>query len=101
MILRILQISSPVQPGNSGGPLLDEAGNIVGVVVAKFDALQFAAISKDVAQNINFAIKAAVVQTFLEANGIAGASSPSTLHLASEDIAEKAKSFTVFVECGH
>ncbi len=96
---RILQVSSPVQPGNSGGPLLDEAGNVVGIVVAKLDAIQFAAITKDMPQNINFAIKAAVVQTFLETNGIASTSLPSTLHLAADDIAEKAKSFTVFVEC--
>jgi S1-C subfamily serine protease len=96
---RILQISSPVQPGNSGGPLLDQNGNVVGVVVAKLDALRFASITHDVAQNINFAIKATVAQTFLEANGISNASSSSSIHLEPDSIAEKAKSFTVFVEC--
>ena len=36
---RILQITAPVQPGNSGGPLLDMAGNVVGIVTAKLNAI--------------------------------------------------------------
>jgi S1-C subfamily serine protease len=36
---RFLQISAPVQPGNSGGPLLDRNGSVVGIVVSKLNAL--------------------------------------------------------------
>lgn len=39
---RYLQISAAVQPGNSGGPLLDSGGNVVGMVSAKLNALKFA-----------------------------------------------------------
>jgi S1-C subfamily serine protease len=39
---RYLQISAAVQPGNSGGPLLDTSGNVVGVVAAKINAIKFA-----------------------------------------------------------
>jgi S1-C subfamily serine protease len=39
---RYLQISAPVQPGNSGRPLLDVSGHLVGIVTAKLDAVRIA-----------------------------------------------------------
>ena len=53
---RLIQITAPVQPGNSGGPVLDAAGNVVGVVVAKLDAIRIARSTGDIPQNVNFAI---------------------------------------------
>jgi S1-C subfamily serine protease len=44
---RYLQISAAVQPGNSGGPLLDTSGNVVGVVAAKINAIKFAKATGD------------------------------------------------------
>ena len=68
---RYLQISTPVQPGNSGGPLLDQNGNVVGVVSAKLNALKvMVATNGDIAQNVNFAIKSSVAVSFLDANGV-------------------------------
>ncbi|MGB4782255.1 MAG: serine protease [Candidatus Methylomirabilis sp.] len=43
---RLLQISAPAQPGNSGGPLLDEAGRVIGMIVSKLDALKVAEITR-------------------------------------------------------
>ena len=62
---RYLQISAPVQPGNSGGPLLDASGHLVGIVTAKLDAMRIARFG-DVPQNVNFALKAEVARTFLD-----------------------------------
>ena len=70
---RFLQMTVPVQPGNSGGPLLDLQGRVVGVVVAKLDAVRVASVTGDIPQNVNFAIKADVVQNFLRASGVARA----------------------------
>ena len=53
---RLLQITAPVQPGNSGGPLLDQSGNVIGVVVSKLDTLKIARATGDIPQNVNFAI---------------------------------------------
>jgi hypothetical protein len=50
------QISVPVQPGNSGGPLLDESGNVVGIVVSKL-GLEATKITGDIPQNVNYAVK--------------------------------------------
>ena len=52
------QISAPVEPGNSGGPLLDECGNVVGIVVSK--------LSPEIAQNVNYATKSTYALGLLE-----------------------------------
>lgn len=94
-----VQISAPVQPGNSGGPLLDKFGNVVGVIVAKLNVLGVAKYTNDVAQNVNFAIKASTAGSFLETNGVSPPSSEATKELDAPDLADRAKQFTVKVLC--
>ncbi len=96
---RYLQITAPVQPGNSGGPMLDSAGNLMGVVVSKLDAIRLARITGDMAQNVNFAINVNVLRAFLDANSLDYATASSGAAVPTTVIAEKAKGFTVLVEC--
>jgi len=96
---RYLQISAPVQPGNSGGPLLDRNGNVVGIVVAQLDALKIAAAIGDIPQNINFAIKASAAAAFLDAQHVLHAEDAGSLALSTPDIAEYAKELTMRVVC--
>jgi hypothetical protein len=102
---RFLQISAPVQPGNSGGPLFDRYGNVVGVVVAKLNALKIASATGDIPQNVNFAIKASVAIGFLDAQRVTySAEAPpppgSMLDaLSTPDIATRAQALAVQVVC--
>ena len=98
---RMMQISAPVQPGNSGGPLLDQAGNIVGVVTAKMDAIVMAQLTDDIAQNVNFALKASLVRDMLEVKEIDYETASSKEEQNTADIFEQAKKFTVLIECHH
>ncbi len=96
-----LQIDVPVQPGNSGGPLLDRRGLVVGVVVAKLNALRVAQMTGDIPQNINFAVKLAPLKALLDGNGVryVGGSAHDA-PLQNEEIALRARSFTTPVFCG-
>jgi S1-C subfamily serine protease len=60
------QISVPVQPGNSGGPLCDANGQVVGVVVARLSDMAAMKISGAVPQNVNYAVKARPVRQLLK-----------------------------------
>ena len=53
---RVFQITAPVQPGNGGGPVLDAFDHVVGVVVARLDALNKASVTNGLPPNVNFAI---------------------------------------------
>jgi hypothetical protein len=96
---RFLQITAPVQQGNSGGPLLDLAGNVVGVVVAKLDAIKVANLTGDIPQNVNFAVSAWSARAFLDAYNVPYEIAPSKPRLTPADVAERARQFTVLVEC--
>ena len=63
---RYFQISVPVQPGNSGGALVDERGNVVGVVSAKLSARAALASSGALPENVNYAVKSSYLLSFLE-----------------------------------
>lgn len=96
---RYIQITAPIQPGNSGGPLLDQSGNVIGVVAGKLDAVKIAEATGDIPQNVNFAIKAAVVRRFLDAHGVAYETASSIRKLEAADIGARARKFTAVVEC--
>lgn len=63
---RHFQISLPVQPGNSGGALVDASGNVVGLVVAKLSQRAALATTGTLAENVNYAVKSSFLLSFLE-----------------------------------
>lgn len=96
---RALQFTAPIQSGNSGGPLLDGDGAVVGVVSSKLNAVRVHEMTGDVPQNVNFAIKAALARGFLDAVGVEYRSRSSGNVRAATDIAAEARNFVLKIEC--
>ena len=94
-----IQITAPVQPGNSGGPVMDASGSVVGVVVAKLDALRSAIATGDIPQNVNFAVSLDILSEFLAKNKVTVREAPVAKGLDTATVAELAQSFTYRVEC--
>jgi hypothetical protein len=68
---------------------------VIGIVVAKLDALKVASATSDIPQNMNFAIKSSVAANFLDSSNIAYATGETGDYLSAADIAERARAFTV------
>jgi S1-C subfamily serine protease len=86
-----LQYDAASQHGNSGGPVLDASGNVIGVVSAKLDDAE--------TQLVNFATKSTILEGFLKANKVPFEKADLGEKLELPDIAEKAETFTVLVGC--
>lgn len=94
----LLQISTPIQPGNSGGPLFDMSGHVVGVIVAGLGK-KFFESDGTLAQNVNFAIKSSLAMSFLEASGVKYQTQDSASELRPADVARKGRPATVPIMC--
>ncbi|MDD5367285.1 MAG: serine protease, partial [Gallionellaceae bacterium] len=64
------QFSAEIQKGNSGGPVVAPDGSVIGVVQRKLDALKLAERSRDLPQNVNYALKSSVLLRFLRDGGV-------------------------------
>ncbi|MGA9777156.1 MAG: tetratricopeptide repeat-containing serine protease family protein [Verrucomicrobiia bacterium] len=96
---RYFQISVPVQPGNSGGALVDERGNVIGIVSAKLDASVALAASGALPENVNYAVKSSLLLSFLESvpDVDAKLKKPNTADEKFEDVVKSAQQAAVLV----
>ena len=93
------QISVPVQPGNSGGALVDNRGNAIGVVTAKLSQKAAINTTGTIAENVNYALKSSYVLILLESlpeisDKLADENSSE---MPSDKIAEKLQNSTYFI----
>jgi len=98
---RHLQISAAVQPGNSGGPLLDFGGAVVGVVAAKLDAIRMVRATGNLPENINFAIKTGALRDFLDNSAVMYRVTErrDVNNMETSEIAKNARGFTLLISC--
>lgn len=85
------QVSVEIQPGNSGGPLLDSSGRVIGVIVSTLLN----------GQNVNYAIKKEVLLHFLTSNKIPFPSKSATIQTipSREALVEKCEKAVYLIEC--
>lgn len=87
----IYQISAPIQPGNSGGPLFDSKGNVVGIVSAKHKG----------AENVGYAIKTSYLKNLME-SAVSTNILPQTNKMAGLNLSGKvklAKNYVYYITC--
>ena len=96
---RFFQISVPLQPGNSGGALVDARGNVVGIVSAKLDANAALLTSGALPENVNYAVKSSFLLNLLNSvPDLAGKlKAPDTSPREFEDVVKSAQQATVLV----
>ena len=96
---RYFQISLPVQPGNSGGALVDAHGNVVGIVAAKLDASAALAATGSLPENVNYTVKSSLLLSFLESvpDVAAKLKKPNTKDESFEDMVKSAQEAAVLV----
>jgi hypothetical protein len=90
---RYLQISTPIQPGNSGGSVIDKDGLLIGITAATLskDAADKIGIT---AQNVNFAIRSSVAEMFLQSLGISYQSQDGPTKNVAQSTADLAEKIT-------
>ena len=93
------QIDAAVQHGSSGGPIYDENGNIIGVVVSQLNKLKVAKAIGSLPELVNFGIKASTVKQFLNSSGLPSSWSRRSKRMSTKEIAKIAENQTVMVMC--
>lgn len=96
-----LQFSDALQEGNSGGPLLDGAGHVVGVVVAKGKLVRHdhSTGMRETVEEFDLAISLPAVRRFLSDNNVLFEEADSGIRHSARRIEDDARQFIVNVRC--
>jgi S1-C subfamily serine protease len=93
-----IQIDAALQPGNSGGPILDDKGNVVGVAVARLDKIKTLKKLGSLPENTNFGIKTSVVRTILESSNVSSPN-PSRSSISKSKLGKMISDGTYYLSC--
>jgi S1-C subfamily serine protease len=94
-----LAFQADVRPGNSGGPVLDQQGNVVAIVNAKIDTVKNYNQTKQVVRNLGFAIPTQAILRFLDETGTPYRQNAVGTLLNQDQLFERARPFVVRIGC--
>ena len=94
-----LQFTAPIQPGNSGGALVDRSGAVVGVTASSLDDLAALERGGFVPQGVNFAVRREIIIAFLETQGVSLEPENAAATMTVADIAQRARKSVLPIIC--
>ena len=94
----LVQIDAAIQPGNSGGPIVNTNGDVVGVAVAKLDYKDALESYGVIPENTNFGIKSSILKNFTSANSIKNLNKEPK-EIPKDQVGEKIQNATAYVGC--
>lgn len=94
----VLQFTAPIASGNSGGPILDMAGHVIGLVHASLN-LDHVRRAGNNAENVNFGVKGAIVRSFLATAGVDPILADGHAGRSRADIVKEARGYIFRIDC--
>ena len=91
--------AGPVRHGNSGSPVLDARGAVLGIVRAKIDTPAFYRATGEVVDRIGYAISTPTILSFLRANHVSVNLAPQTISLSPDELLDRAHGFVRQIGC--